>query len=71
MLLGVSTIPKHLTLVLAFLALPLAFALSQLALPVFASYVGSNIITDYIDLLPGFIVFATVVGLLSGSYPAF
>ena len=57
--------------VLAVLALPFAFSLAQLALPAFAGYIGSNITTDYLDLVPAFVVFATVVGLLAGSYPAF
>ena len=56
---------------LAFLALPLAFGLAQIALPAFASYIGSNITTAYLDLIPAFIVFAIIVGLLAGSYPAF
>lgn len=60
------------SLMLTFLALPIAFVLGQLALPLFSNYVNRSLASSSsLDLLPLFVAFAIVVGLLAGCYPAF
>jgi len=60
------------SLMISFLALPIAFLLGLVALPIFGNYVQSDLAsTSMWDLLPVFVVFALVVGALAGCYPAF
>ena len=58
----------------AFLGLLLALALTQYFLPVFGRFLQRPITLNYSDdpwLLPGLLLLVMIVGILSGSYPAF
>ena len=62
------------SVLMACLALVLALLLVQLLLPFFGHLVERPIQMDYLDnrwLLPGLLMLVVLVGLLSGSYPAF
>lgn len=62
------------SLLTAFLALVLALGLVHLLLPFFGHLMERPIRMDYLDnalLLPGLVALVGLVGLLSGSYPAF
>lgn len=62
------------SLLLTFVAALLAIVIVEIAFPYFADLAGRNITNDLLYspvLLPGLFGFAVLVGLLSGSYPAF
>ena len=59
---------------MAFLALMLALVVAPLLLPFFGHLLERPLAMDYLDnglLLPGLLLLVLLVGLLSGSYPAF
>ncbi|MFC1564705.1 ABC transporter permease [candidate division KSB1 bacterium] len=59
---------------LSLISLSLAVISAKLLLPVFNSFTGKEIHLNYFDnayFLPGLVLFSIVIGLLSGSYPAF
>jgi len=61
------------SLITAFLALILAVIIAHLALPSFSRLVERPIRMEYLNnptLLPGLLLLALLVGLISGSYPA-
>jgi len=60
--------------VLSFLALPVAILLSEAVLPVFNQITEKSLNINYSGNLPlyaGLLVMTSIVGLISGSYPAF
>jgi putative ABC transport system permease protein len=62
------------SLVLTFLALPLALITAHLLLPLFNSLAGKEMTIAYFDnpvLLPALVLIVIFVGFVSGSYPAF
>jgi len=62
------------SILIAFLALVLALILSYFLLPFFGNLLERPITLDLIEntlLLPGLLVLVIIVGVLSGSYPAF
>ncbi len=62
------------SIVLSFLALPVAILLSEAVLPVFNQITEKSLSFNYSGNLPlyaGLLVMTTLVGLISGSYPAF
>jgi putative ABC transport system permease protein len=59
---------------LATMALLIALALVQLALPAFNKLAGKELVLPLLSnpwLFPGLLLFGLVIGLLAGSYPAF
>ena len=62
------------SILIAFLSLLLAIAISYLLLPVFGSLMERSIELNFIQnklLIPGLLLLVILVGLFSGSYPAF
>ena len=61
-------------ILIAFLAVLLAVGLTHLLLPLFGHLVERPIVLNYLDeiwLIPGLLLLIFIVGLISGSYPAF
>jgi putative ABC transport system permease protein len=62
------------SLIYSFIALILSIVLLELALPLFNAIVGRELSLPYLQLpwlIPGFVGFAILAGLVAGSYPAF
>jgi len=56
------------------IAMVLALIILELVIPVFNKEVQLNLALDYFGdwyIIPGLLLFATIIGLLAGSYPAF
>ncbi|MFC1563977.1 ABC transporter permease [candidate division KSB1 bacterium] len=62
------------SVLLSFISLALAITVVELVLPLFRSFSGNPLNIDYfgnIMVIPGLIVFALLIGVVSGVYPAF
>jgi putative ABC transport system permease protein len=59
------------SLVYSLLAMILAIGLTILALPSFNNIVGRELSIHILQIIPGFIGLALLIGLVAGSYPAF
>jgi len=62
------------SVLLSFIALVIAMLIIAIILPTFRAYSGTDLRMDYFEnsiFLPGLLVFAAFVGILSGCYPAF
>lgn len=62
------------SIIISYVAVILALLLVELLLPQFNNLLNVNLnlsLTDYLKLFPFAILFATVVGVISGAYPAF
>jgi putative ABC transport system permease protein len=62
------------SILLSFISLALGLAAIQILLPAYRNFVGRNLSMPYLDnaaVIPSLLAFGLVVGLISGSYPAF
>jgi putative ABC transport system permease protein len=62
------------SILMSFLSLALGLAAIQILLPVYRNFVGRNLSMPYLDnvaFIPSMLILGLVVGLISGSYPAF
>jgi putative ABC transport system permease protein len=62
------------SILLSFISLALGLAAIQILLPVYRNFVGRNLSMPYLDnaaVIPSLLALGLVVGLFSGSYPAF
>lgn len=62
------------SIIISYIAVLLAILMVELLLPHFNNLLNTHLnlyISDYIKLLPYIFVFATIVGIISGGYPAF
>jgi putative ABC transport system permease protein len=62
------------SILLSFISLALGLAAIQVLLPAYSHFVGRNLSMPYLDnvaVIPSLLALGLVVGLLSGSYPAF
>ncbi|MEE8604679.1 MAG: ABC transporter permease [Candidatus Aminicenantaceae bacterium] len=62
------------SILLSFISLALGLAAIQILLPAYRNFVGRNLSMPYLDnaaVIPSLLALGLVVGLISGSYPAF
>ena len=62
------------SIIISFIALALAIVLVECLLPVYSNFIGRQLEIHYFDnfiVIPSLFALALLVGLLSGSYPAF
>jgi len=62
------------SILLSFISLALGLAAIQILLPAYKNFVGRNLSMPYLDnaaVIPSLLALGLVVGLISGSYPAF
>jgi putative ABC transport system permease protein len=62
------------SILLSFISLALGLAAIQILLPAYRNFVGRNLSMPYLDnaaFIPSLLALGLVVGLISGSYPAF
>ncbi|MFI5188659.1 MAG: FtsX-like permease family protein, partial [Chitinophagales bacterium] len=62
------------SMLMSMIAFVIAFAITQLLLPVFSVISGRNLSLDFSNqwfIIPGFFLLSVFTGLLAGSYPAF
>ncbi len=59
------------SIVTAFIAMLAALAILEMLIPIFNDSLGKVVSLEYISLLPSLFVITILVGLISGSYPAY